>query len=99
LRFVNDRTFVAGPVEDLVQQLVRPAPAASPLLPALRLAAEKHLVAGGVVVRRRRPTQAKAALDRQQDNGRIETFFEKSFRPLLDVRTVAVALDLGKART
>jgi len=43
LRFVQRPHVRAGPVEDLVQQLVRPAPAASPLLPALRLAAEKHL--------------------------------------------------------
>src|SRR5207248_9648633 len=96
LRFVNERTFVAGPVEDLVQQIVRPAAAPNPLVPALRLAAEKHLTAGGVQVPQAVAAELKAQLDRQPNDGRFETFFEKSFRPLLEVQTAAAAIDLGR---
>jgi hypothetical protein len=97
LRFLTDRVYVSGPVEDVVQQMVkRPtAPAQNPLRPALLLAAQKHLIAAGVHIPEAAAALAKTALDRQPDNGSFESFVGKSFKPLLDVRSVALALDLG----
>src|SRR5262245_30614272 len=64
LHFIDDRVFLHGMVEDVVQHLLR-APRAngqSPLTPALKLAAQKHHFVGGLTVPPEEIAEIKAEL-------------------------------------
>jgi prepilin-type processing-associated H-X9-DG protein len=96
LMFINDRVYLHGMVEDIVQFVVRPAPAEAkgPLSPALDLAAGKHQIVAGFNVPADATDQMKQELSGQHGSERLETVLAQGLKPLLEVRTLALAVDL-----
>jgi hypothetical protein len=102
LLFINDRLYLHGQVEDVVQFLVRPARAdiSAPLRCILDLAAGKHQVVAGLNVPPDVIAEIKAEIkqDLARPRGRdhLEDFLAQGLKPLLEVRALALTLDLGK---
>ena len=95
LYFVNDRTYVSGMVEDLVQFLVRPAGAKGPgpLSAALALAAQPHQFVAGMRVPDEATREIKEEMKRNRGE-RLDAVLSRALQPLLEARSVAASVDL-----
>jgi hypothetical protein len=92
LHFVNDRTYVKAPVQEIRQGLERPAKveASGPLSRALELAVQKqHVVAGAQL------TEATAQ-DLFREIHVDERGIRRALRPLVAVRSASFSAHLGK---
>jgi hypothetical protein len=98
---VNDRVFVTGPVEDVVQNLVFRARAkpTGPLSPALRTAAGKHqLVAACSIQHRDRKKLVANALQGLLWSG-LGSVVTQTILPLAQARAAFLVVDAGKEIT
>jgi hypothetical protein len=97
MHFVNDRVYVCGLVEDVVQQLAAaPRPdAGGPLRAALHLAGQKHHVLAGANL----PEDLLSELnDRapRQSNQSLEMAVMQALKPLLEVRSASLTIDVAE---
>jgi hypothetical protein len=91
VHFVNDRTMVRGPVKHILKGLERTsAETKGPLVPALRLAKEKHHLAAGLQLNDKAAANLLDELDRGQRGVR------RALQPLFRARAAAGFADIGK---
>jgi hypothetical protein len=95
LRFINDRLYLHGMVEDLVQALLQaPAPPEEALSAVMQSAEQKHDVVAGLRIPDVATALAKEGLARNQRPERLDEVLARSFLPLLDTRFLALAVDV-----
>jgi hypothetical protein len=99
LYFVNDHTYLLGREAKPVEQVLgRPAgrEARGPLAAALGLAARKRQVVAGFRVPEERVKAWKGRMEESFDPGDPGQAVLRALEPLLEARSAAVALDLGR---